>query len=461
MYDLMIIGAGPGGYEAAIRAAQHNMKVVLFEEKEVGGTCLNRGCIPTKALLHAAELAEGAKAASEWGIRCETQIDLDKLYEKKNSVVETLRVGVEMLLKQNGVEVVHERAVYAGEGRVTAGAQTYEGKDVLLAAGSRPLMPPIEGLRESKHTLTSDDLLAFPPPSNRLAILGGGVIGVEMAAFCLALGVEVVIIEAMPRILPLMDREISQSVAMAFKKKGAQIITGAKLMKVEDTDAGVALYVEGKDEAITAEKLLVSVGRAACTAGLFAGEAVTPHMEKGRIVTGKHGETSLPHLFAIGDITHGIQLAHAASAQGCHLADHLAGIDEERDITLIPSCVYLTPEIACVGLTEDEARQQGIETALAKYLMSGNGRTIITGSGRGFIKLVAEKTTGKLIGAQLMCERASDIIDECTLAIARGMTAQDMLSAVRPHPTFVEGLQEALESFSGHAIHVAPARKRQ
>lgn len=456
----MIIGAGPGGYEAAIRAAQNGMKVLLFEEKEVGGTCLNRGCIPTKALLHAAAMMDGMKDAAEWGIGCAPQVDMLRLYEKKSAVVETLRGGIEMLLKQNKVEVVRERAVYAGEGRVMAGGQTYEGKNVLLAAGSRPMLPPIEGLRESGNALTSDDLLASPPPSKKLAILGGGVIGVEMAAFCLSMGVGIVIIEAMPRILPVMDREISQSVSMSLKKKGAQIITGAKLMKVEDTDEGVALYLEGREEPVYAEKLLVSVGRAACTQGLFADEAATPKMEKGRIVTGAHGETSLKHLYAVGDITRGIQLAHAASAQGCHVADHLAGVAEERNMDLIPSCVYLTPEIACVGLTEDEAKQQGIEAVSAKYPMNGNGRTVIAGSGRGFIKLVAEKATGKLRGAQLMCERASDIIDECTLAIARGMTAEDMLAAVRPHPTFAEGLQEALESFAGRAIHAAPARNR-
>lgn len=461
MYDLMVIGAGPGGYEAAIRAAQHGMKVALFEEKEVGGTCLNRGCIPTKALLHAAELINGMEDAAEWGIECsQPKVDLDRLYAKKDMVVQTLRGGVETLLKQNGVELVRARAVYVGEGRIMADEKTYKGKDVLLAAGSRPSMPPIEGLRESRHTLTSDELLAVPPPLRKLAILGGGVIGVEMAAFCQALGVEIVIVEAMPRILPQLDREISQSVSMALKKKGAQIITGARLIKVEDTDSGIVLYLEGREEPVRAEKLLVSVGRAACTNGLFAGEAVTPRMEKGRIVTGSHGETSLPHLYAIGDITLGIQLAHAASAQGCHVADHLAGVEEERDISLIPSCVYVTPEIAVVGLTEDEANQQGIETSVSKYLMNGNGRTIIAGSGRGFVKLVAQKETGRLIGAQLMCERASDIIDQCTLAIAKGMTAEDMLAAVRPHPTFVEGLQEALEGFAGRAIHVAPTRKR-
>lgn len=460
MYDLIIIGAGPGGYEAAIRARQNGLTVLLFESRNVGGTCLNRGCIPTKALLHAAQVVDSAKEARDWGITMEPHLDMAQLYAKKEEIVSSLRKGVETLLVQNGVDIIYEKAVYMGDATVKAGDKTYQAKNVLLATGSKPLMLPIPGLHDNPLVLTSDDFLSSKPDYQSIAILGGGVIGIELASFCLSMGIQVLIIEAMPRILPLLDKEISQSLSMNMKRKGAQIFTSSKLTRVENTEGKVHLYLEGKDEPLAAERLLTAVGRIANLEGLFDEKAQPPEIERGRIVTRDYYQTSLPNVYAVGDIIHGPQLAHAASAQGLFVADYLAGKEEGTKADSIPSCIYIRPEVATVGLTEEETRERGIQTISSKYIMTGNGRTVIAGSGRGFIKIVAQEDTEIILGAHLMCENASDIISEFTLAIANKMTVSQMLKPVRPHPTFSEGVTEALESMHGRAIHIAPSKRR-
>ena len=460
MHDLIIIGSGPGGYEAAIRARQNGLSVLLFEKGDIGGTCLNRGCIPTKALLHAAELLECMKTADEWGIHAAASLDADILYCRKSAVVADLRGGIEQLLKAHGVEVVNAEAAFLGNGNVRANGIVYEAASVILATGSVPSFPPIEGIKNNPMVVTSDEMLLAPPRSDDIVILGGGVIGVEMAAFCLSIGMQVTIIEALPRILPLMDKEISQSVGMNLKKKGANILTGARLLRVDTTGESLDLHLEGRDETLNAGMMLVATGRGGCLDNLLAECVVRPEIRRGRILTDSDCKTSLPNVYAIGDITMGPQLAHAASAQGRFVADLLAGIPMETQIAVIPSCIYTSPEIAAVGLTEAEAKEQGIEAVAGKYIMGGNGRTMIAGSGRGFIKVVVEKETEIILGAQLMCERATDIIDEFTVALVNRLTVTDMLKAVRPHPTFTEGIQEALESIHNRAIHMSPSKRR-
>lgn len=458
MYDLMIIGAGPGGYEAAIRAAQNGLSVLLFEQEALGGTCLNKGCVPTKALLHGASLYSQVKAAAVWGISAEAALDARQMYARKDEIVGTLRGGIEQLLKQNKVTVVMAQARIEGPGRVSAGEETYEGKNILIATGSRPVMPLIPGL-ELPGVITSDDIIRQPFEGEHLAILGGGVIGSEIASVYLSMGIEVTIIEALERVLPQMDREISQTLSMQMKRGGAQILTGKRLTEVTLGEHGLMLHLEGLEQPISCDNLLVSVGRRAHTEGLFAPDAQLPHMERGRILTDNEGMTSIPGVYAIGDVSSAVQLAHLASAQGLALADRLAGRPVTADLDLVPACVYTEPEIATVGIDEQTAKAQGIELKTGKYLMAGNGRTMIAGGGRSFIKLLFAAEDERLLGAQLMCERASDLIDGFTMAIANRMTVTDMLRGMRPHPSFVEGVQEALESVHGRAIHVAPARK--
>lgn len=451
MVDLIIIGTGPGGYEAAIRAAQNGLSVQIFDDREIGGTCLNRGCIPTKALLNAGEYAGNAKKAKEWGIEYKPNIDLEQMYSKKDSIVADLRNGIEMLFKKNKVEFINKRAQLLKSGSVVADGKTYEGKNIIIATGSSPATLPIEGLNNNPLVINSDDFLAEPVKCKKLAILGGGVIGVELASFCLSIGMQVSIIEAMPRILPMMDREIGIKLAAVLKKQGAEIITNAFLEKAEQNDGKLTLHIKDK-KPLQAEKLLVAVGRKPNTKDLFLDEA--PEMKKGFISVDEQFKTSIENVYAIGDAIGKAQLAHAASAQGLFVADLIGGKSNLTNLNAVPSCVYTSPEIATVGLTQDEAKQKGIDVSIGKYIMGGNGRMMISGSNVGFIKVVAEESSQKILGAQLMCERASDIIDVFTQAVANENTVQEMLNHMRPHPSFVEGITEALESIEGRAIHI-------
>ncbi len=456
MFDLIVIGAGPGGYEAAIRAAQNGLQVALCEKDLVGGTCLNRGCIPTKALLHAAELKEASASAAGWGIGTgEATVDYAAVQSKKDEVVAKLRGGIETLLAQNKITLLRGAAQIVAKGRVLVNEETHETKNILIATGAAPARPPIAGLN-LPGVMTSDELLFDQAVYPRLVILGGGVIGLEMATAFQALGSQVTIIEMQERILPLADREISQSLAMQLKKKGVAILTGARLSAIE---AGEPLVckVEGKED-IPCDAVLVAVGRKPNTEGLFA-DGFTLDMERGRIWTDVHHQTSVPGVYAIGDVACPVQLAHVASAQGIACAAHISGQESHQDLSVIPSCVYTTPEAAWVGICEQEAKEQGIAVKTGKFLMTANGRTLIAGGDRAFIKAVFDAKTDVLLGAQLLCEHATDMIDEFALALANGMTREQMLKNMRPHPSFAEGILEMLESVEGNAIHMTPKRR--
>ncbi len=433
-YELIVIGAGPGGYEAAIRAAQLGLKTALVEKGEVGGTCLNRGCIPTKSLLHDAHSGK----------------TLQEMMTRKNEVVQTLRSGIEMLVSKNKITLIRGEGIISAAHQVQVNEETITAEHILIAAGSIPARPPIPGL---EMAMTSDEFLGLEALPEALAIIGGGVIGVEFATVFAALGVKVIIVEAMDRILPLMDREISQNLNMILKKQGVEIHTAAKVSKIQ----GNALIYEEKGAEKTADfsHLLVATGRRPNTARLFSGDA--PEMERGFIKVNERYESSLENVYAIGDAIGGMMLAHQASAQGINCVEMIKGIVPNCDAAVIPACVYTSPEIATVGITQDEAKEKGIETLSGKYIMGGNGRTLIENGQRGFIKIVAEKETGKIIGAQLMCQRATDMIGEMTTAIVNGLTYHQLAKGVRAHPTFNEGVVEALHAIDGSAIHAMPA----
>ena len=431
-HQLLILGAGPGGYEAAIRAAQLGLNVGLIERDAVGGTCLNRGCIPTKTLLH--DAGPGA--------------DFAALGARKEQVVSTLRQGVEGLLKKRRVTVYRGTGVLTGAHTIEVGGQAVTGEKLLLAPGSRPALPPVEGIGLA---LTSDDLLWEPRPLDSLLILGGGVIGVEMAAFYAATGTKVTIVEAQERLLPQMDREISQNLQMIFKRQGLAVHMRVLARRIAEGSEGVEMELDG-GETLTASAVLAAVGRRPNTDGLCA-PGVALEMERGFIRVNERFETSLPGVYAIGDAIGGMMLAHAASAQGLSVVHALAGEEAQLCLDAIPACVYVSPEIACVGLTQADCQQRGIEAKVGKALMGANGRTLIAGGQRGFIKVVADAQDGRVLGAQLMCERATDMIDSFTVAIANGLTAAQLMRAVRPHPTFLEAVGEALDALEGRAIH--------
>lgn len=460
-YDLIVIGAGPGGYPAAIRAAQDGKKVAVVEKRELGGTCLNSGCIPMKTLLHSSGLFREMRETSKEGIRVtDARIDRAALYKRQEEVIQTLQEGIALQFKKNKITLYQGSAVITEENCVTvtseADGQTSRltARHILIAAGSEPAMLPIPGI-SSPGIESSAGLLSGERLYDHLLIIGGGVIGMEFAQFYSDLGKKATVLEAMDRILPGMDKEISQNLKMILKKRGVDIHTKATVTRVEKGEQGgwLCYYKEGADpeqtgqEArISADGLLAAVGRRACGEGVFSPEMeIRAGVEKGKIPVDENCRTRIPGIYAAGDVTGGIQLAHAATAQGLVALDHMEDRRPSRNLQVIPSCVYTDPEIACAGITADEAKAAGLSVKTGKYIMSLNGKSLLSGQERGFIKLVAEEGTGRLLGAQLMCARATDMIGVPALAITTGRTVWELAAAVMPHPTFGEGIGEAAQ----------------
>ena len=449
MYDIIIIGAGPGGYEAALRAAKLGAKTALVEKNEIGGTCLNRGCVPTKALLHASELYREALQGADCGVLTDgLQLDLSAMYAKKDAVVSALRTGIEGLLKRAKVDVLRGTGTILGPGKVRVAGETtaeYETKYILAATGAEPARPPIPGL---ELAVSSDELLCgMDRLPKSLVIIGGGVIGAEFATFFSDLGCAVTVLEGLDRLLPNMDRELGQGLAAGFKKRGVYVQTYAMVQRLEQTEDGISVHYIQKEKpgAAVGEAVLCAIGRRPYWEKLFA-EDLQPETEGRRLRVTDDFETSIPGVYAIGDLSSKVQLAHVATAQGLACVEKLFGEGGRTRLDLIPGCVYTRPEIASVGISKAEAKAEGLSVKTAKALMGGNARTQIAGGERGFIKLVAEQETGRLLGAQLLCERATDLIAELTTAIANGLTAGQLLLAMRPHPTFTEAIAPALES---------------
>lgn len=450
-FDLIVIGAGPGGYPAALRAAEDGRRVAVIEKEELGGTCLNRGCIPAKTLLHASGLYRRLQEAQAEGLSVsEAHVDMVRLQERRLEVISSLREGIAMQFRKKGV------ALFSGTGRimekekvlVTAGNEEIllTAPRILIAAGAKTVVPPIPGI-DLPGVEDSAGLLARPEPYDSLIIIGGGVIGMEFASFYSDLGKKVTVLEAMDRILPGMDREISQNLKMILKKRGVDIHTKASVTRVESMEeGGFVCYYEEKGQAFSAaaKGLLAAVGRRADGEAVWSQQLLGPSgTERGRIPVDENYQTRIPGIYAVGDVTGGIQLAHAATAEGLLAQDHMEGRAPSIDRRVIPSCVYTDPEIACAGLTSEEAKASGIPVKTAKYLMSLNGKSVLSGQERGFIRLVAREDNEKIVGAQLMCARATDMIGELALAISRGITAGELAAVIHPHPTFGEGIGEA------------------
>ena len=443
-FDLIVVGGGPGGYEAALHAAKLGLRTALIEKDFVGGTCLNRGCIPTKALLHASSVYEEAKNGAALGISCEPAIDLSAVYAYKQQVVEKLRGGVEGLLKSAKVAVIKGLGTLTAPHTVAVGETVYTAESILLATGSVPARPPIPGL-DLPGVLTSDELLSGVEPFQSIVIIGGGVIGMEFATFFNDLGVDVTVVEGLDRLLPLLDKELGQNLSMIMKKRGVKIFTGAMVKSVTKTENGLSVNFESKGAPASAEAevVLCAIGRRPYTDGLF-GEGVSLEMEGRRIKVNEKFETSMKGVYAIGDVSAKIQLAHVATAQGLFAVNEIAGKNNGVDLSIVPSCVYTRPEIASVGMTEQEAKDAEIPVKVGKVTMFSNGRTVIVNGDRGFMKVLAHAETRRILGVQMMGVNVSDMIGELGLAIANGLTPEDLLKAMRPHPTFEEALTDAL-----------------
>lgn len=453
-YQLIVIGAGPGGCEAALRASELGMKTALIEKRDIGGTCLNRGCIPTKALLHASEIVALANDAKQFGVEAEiTNVDMKVMFARKTAISAELRNGVEGLLENAGITIYRGHGTLCGTGSVTV---TVDGETIplsadhiLIACGSVPAKPPLPGL-DLEGVVTSDELLEGTGHLYQsLVIIGGGVIGVELAVFYSNLNCQVTIIEGMDRLLPNLDKEMGQNLSTILKKRGIKIYTNSMVSGITRDSDGMHVTFTNKETDCSAqgEYVLCAIGRTPNMEGILA-EGVTLKMNRRQIEVDEYYQTSMPGVYAIGDVSARIQLAHIAAAQGRNCAEMLSGQKSTVNMGVIPSCVYCTPEIACVGMTADEAKAAGIQAAVGKYVMFSNSRNLIIDGPRSFIKIVAEQKSHRILGAQLMCERATDMISEFTEAIVNELTVEQMLLPIRPHPTFEEGATEALHDLA-------------
>ncbi|MDA8204825.1 MAG: dihydrolipoyl dehydrogenase [Thermaerobacter sp.] len=463
-FDVIILGGGTGGYVAAIRAAQLGLKTALVDSGRVGGTCLHRGCIPTKALLHTAELLHTFQHREEFGLTAENVgLDYPKAMQKKDKVVTQLWKGVEFLLKKNKVTVVAGwgRMVDAAHVEVTAQAgekTTLTAKDVVIATGSVPREfadLPFDG----QQILSSDHVLEKTEVPKSIVILGGGAIGVEFASMYNDFGAEVTLIEMLNHILPQDDEEVAQALAKMLSKRGIKVMAGTTfdLKSVKKNSKGVTAKVtmpDGKEESVSGEVLLVAVGRKAITEDIGL-DKVGVKVERGFITVDDHYRTNVPHFYAIGDVIGGYLLAHVAAHEGMIAVETIAGQNPELlDATRVPRVTYSRPEVASVGLTAEEAQKKGLEVKIGTFPFRANGKSLILGEAEGMVKLVADKKTDALIGAHIVGPHASDYINEMALAKFLEATAWEVGESVHAHPTVSEVLHEAALAVDGHAIHI-------
>ncbi|MCB6217464.1 dihydrolipoyl dehydrogenase [Bacillus paralicheniformis] len=458
--DTLVIGAGPGGYVAAIRAAQLGQKVTIVEKGNLGGVCLNVGCIPSKALINAGHRYENAKHSEEMGITAENvKVDFTKVQEWKASVVNKLTGGVEGLLKGNKVDIVKGEAYFVDSNSVRVmdenSAQTYTFKNAIIATGSRPIELP--NFKYSDRVLNSTGALALKEIPKKLVVIGGGYIGTELGTAYANFGTEVVILEGGEEILPGFEKQMSSLVKRNLKKKGnVEIHTKAMAKGVEEKADGVTVTfeVKGDEQTIDADYVLVTVGRVANTDELGLEQVGVEMTDRGIIKTDKQCRTNIPNIYAIGDIIEGPPLAHKASYEGKIAAEAIAGEAAEIDYLGIPAVVFSEPELASVGYTEAQAKEEGLAVTAAKFPFAANGRALSLNETDGFLKLVTRKEDGLVIGAQIAGASASDMISELSLAIEAGMTAEDIAMTIHAHPTLGEITMEAAEVAIGMPIHV-------
>ncbi|MBQ6274050.1 MAG: dihydrolipoyl dehydrogenase [Oscillospiraceae bacterium] len=453
-YDLLVIGAGPGGQTAALRAARLGKKVAVAEAREPGGTCVNRGCVSTKTLLHSSSLYRAAAEGAAVGVHAQgLRADLGEIFQNKRRVAQTLSQGVETMFKSAKIALLRGRATILAPHRARVAGPEGEcevtAEAILVAAGAAPMRLPLPGM-DLPGVLTSEELLEGVDHLYRsLVIIGGGVIGIEFACFFSDLGCEVTVLEGLDRLLPMLDRELGQNLALILKKKGVRVCTGALVERAEQTDGGLRVHftVKGKPDFAEGEAVLCAVGRRAAWEGIFA-PGLQPELDGRILKVNERFETSIPGIFAIGDVASQTQLAHVAAAQGQAFAELLCGQESRVGMDIVPSCVYCRPEIAVVGLTDGEAKARGIPVKTGKCVLGGNARTLIEDPGRSFMKVLAHAETGQILGAQLMCLGAPDMISQISEAIANHLTPRQLLLAMRPHPTFEEALSEALEDLA-------------
>jgi len=462
--DIIIIGGGPGGYVAAIRAAQLGLNVTVIEKDKLGGTCLNRGCIPTKALYRNAEILNILENIDEFGISVsDYSINVAKVQDRKNKIVHTLVSGVEQLLKANKVEVISGEATLKDKNTVTVktadGVQDIRTKNIIIATGSAPYMPSIKGIEE-KGVVTSDELLEFEEIPEELVVLGGGVIGLEFAGIFNAMKTKVKVIKASTTIFPSVDSDITKRYSAYLKKQGIEVQSSVDVKSIERQGEKLVIKAEGKkgEMSITADTILISKGRRANVKGLDI-ESLGIVMDKKGIRVDENLKTNIEGIYAIGDVNGISLLAHAASSQGVYAVEHIAGLTNKKYEAIIPDCIFVFPEIASVGVTEDEAKKRELEYNASKFMFGANGKALSLGEGDGFIKILSLKEDDTIIGVHIMGPHASDLIHEGALAINNKLGVEDIKKTVHAHPTLSEAFYEAALGLKKEAIHIAPPRK--
>ena len=457
-YDIVVVGGGPAGYYAAIRGAQLGGKVAIVEKSEFGGTCLNKGCIPTKTYLKNAEILDGLKIAAGRGINLASTnytIDMDKTVDFKNSVVKTLTGGVQGLLKANKVTIFNGLGQVNPDKTVTIGSETIKGRNIILATGSKVSRINIPGI-ESQLVMTSDDILDLRELPKSLAVMGGGVVGIELGLVYASYGVEVTVVEMADRIIPAMDKEVSLELQKILAKKGMKIMTSVGVSEIVEANNQLTLKLNNGEE-IVADRALLSIGRVPQLNGL---ENLNLELDRGRIKVNAYQETSIPGIYAPGDVNGTKMLAHAAYRMGEVAAENaMHGNVRKAHLDYTPAAVYTHPEVAMCGLTEEDARAKYGDVLIGKSSFAGNGRAIASNEAQGFVKVVADAKYHEILGVHIIGPAAAELINEASTIMENELTVDELLQSIHGHPTFSENMYEAFADVLGEAIHNPPKRK--
>lgn len=452
-YDVIVIGGGPGGYVAAIKSAQLGKKTCIIEKRHFGGVCLNEGCIPTKTLLRSSEVLKEVRESAKFGVTDvdvkDAKMDMAAVQNRKTQIVRQLVGGIEGLLRGNRVSVVNGSASFLDKNTVEVSGEKYTAENIIIASGSDVKMLPIE-ISEKAMVLTSKEALELCNVPEDITIIGGGVIGVEFAYFLNSIGTKVTIVEFLDRILPMVDDEITAQVTKQLIKSGIKIYTGSKVSEIRE--ASILFEKDGEMVEIPAGSVLMAVGREANTEGLNL-DVPGIKTARGAIETNLRLQTNIPNIYAIGDVNGKAMLAHTASMEGIIAVENICGHHTEMDYSKIPTAIYIQPEIACIGLTEKQARDEFENIKIGKFPMLSNGKAKVEGEQSGMIKVITEGDSGKILGAHMFCIRATDMISEVAVAMNLGASSEDIINTVHPHPTVSESIHEAFHAAFDKAIH--------
>ncbi|MFQ6096005.1 MAG: dihydrolipoyl dehydrogenase [Candidatus Bathyarchaeia archaeon] len=459
-FDVVVIGAGIGGYAAAIRASQLGMNVAVIERGKIGGTCTNRGCIPTVALLTSTSLLEKIKRSEEYGITAkDVSVNFERMMAAKDALVNRLGRGVKYLLRKNKVRLVEGWGSIKSRSqvdidRIDGTKEHIETRNIIIASGSEPKETP--NLKpDGERIITTDEALELDTPPESIAVIGGGIIGLEFAQIFRSLGAEVKVLEKTARVLPSLDGDLGKAVQRIIKKRGIEVFTGVSSESTKVEDGGVRLRAtsNGSQIDLKVKKVLIAVGRKPVTRGLGL-ENIGVRLREGFIAVDEHMSTNVPNIYAVGDVTGGKLFAHVAFAEGVVAAENIAGTETKIDYRTVPTCVYTSPQIASVGLSEEEAVELGYSISVGRFPYIANGRALMLGGKDGFVKIVTDKETDEILGVHILGTNASDLIGEAAVALRLECTSEELGRVIHPHPTLSEAIMEAALAVSGRAIHI-------